>query len=68
MIVMASDMNERNSRNANSLNVYMYTPNVEVIKNTVTNTGGKVWNGVPNNIQNAPSATLTLTFAISGVI
>ncbi len=53
MIVMASDVIERNKRNIDSLNIYIAKSNVECYRKSFKYAGGKVWNG--NNIQNAPS-------------
>ncbi len=55
MIVMASDVSVRNTRNTDSLNVYIPKPNIECYRNSFKYAGGKIWNDLPNNIQNAPS-------------
>ncbi len=55
MIVMASDVNVRNTRNTDSLNVYIPKPNIECYRKSFKYAGGKIWNDLPNNIQNAPS-------------
>ncbi len=63
MIVMASDVNVRNTRNVNvrntrntdSLNVYIPKLNIEWYRKSVKYAGGKIWNDLPNNIHNAPS-------------
>ncbi len=55
MIEMASDVNIRNTRNTNSLNVYIPKPNIECYRKYFKYAGGKIWNDLPNNIQNAPS-------------
>ncbi len=55
MIVMASDVNVRNTRNTDSLNVYIPKPNIECYGKSFKYAGGKIWNDLPNNIQNAPS-------------
>ncbi len=55
MIVMASDVNERYTRNTDSLNVYIPKPNIECYRKSFKCAGGKIWNDLPNNIQNTPS-------------
>ncbi len=75
MIVMASDINVRNTWNTNSLNVYNYysewsiahsytfvhcsllqpKPNIESYRKSFKYAGGKIWNDLPNNIQNVSS-------------
>ncbi len=55
IIVMASYVNERNTRNTDSLNVYIPKPNNECYRKYFKHAGGKIWNDSPNNIQNAPS-------------
>ncbi len=55
MIVMASEVNVRNTRNTDSLNVYIPKPNIECYRQSFTYAGGKIWNDLPINIQNAPS-------------
>ncbi len=50
MIVMASDVNERNSRITDSLNVYIPKPNIEYYRKSFKYAGGKIWNDLPNNI------------------
>ncbi len=55
MIVMASDVNERNTRNTDTLNVYIPMHNIECFRKCFKYAGSKIWNGVPNNIHNAPS-------------
>ncbi len=57
MIVMASDVNVRNTRNTDSLNlnVYIPKPNIECYRKSFKYAGGKIWNDLSNNIQNAPS-------------
>ena len=55
MIVMASDVNDRVTRNTSSLNVYIPKPNVECYRKSFKYAGGKVWNDIPNHIQRAPS-------------
>ncbi len=52
---MASDVNVRNTRNTDSLNVYIPMPNIECYQKSFKYAGGKIWNDLPNNIQNAPS-------------
>ncbi len=64
IIVMASDVNERNIRNIDLLTLYVSKSNIESTKNLLNMqvvyqnvfkyTGGKIWNSVPDNIQNAP--------------
>ncbi len=49
---MASDVNERNT---DSFNVHTPKLNIECYQKSFKCAGGKVWNGVRNNIQNAPS-------------
>ncbi len=55
MIVMASDVNVGNTRNTDSLNIYIPKPNIECYQTSFKYSGGKIWNDLPNNIQNAPS-------------
>ncbi len=55
MIVMASDVNVRNTRNTALLNVYIPKPNIECYRKSFKYAGGKIWNDLPNNIQLAPS-------------
>ncbi len=55
MIVMASDVNERNSRNTDWLNIHIFKPNMEYYRQSFKYAGGKIWKDVPNNIHNAPS-------------
>ncbi len=55
MIVIASDVNVRNTRNTDSLNVYIPKPNIECYRKSFKYASGKIWNDLPNNIQNAPS-------------
>ncbi len=52
---MASDVNVRNTRNTDSLNVYIPKANIEFYRKSFKYLGGKIWNDLPNNIQNAPS-------------
>ncbi len=55
IIVMASDVNVRNRRNTDSLIVYIPKPNIECYRKSFKCAVGKIWNDLPNNIQNAPS-------------
>ncbi len=55
MIVMASDVNVGNTRNTDSLNVYIPKPNIECYRKSFKYAGGKIQNDLQNNIQNAPS-------------
>ncbi len=55
MIVMASDVNVGSTRNTDSLNVYIPKPNIEFYRKSFKYAGGKIWNDLPNNIQNEPS-------------
>ncbi len=55
MIVMVSDVNVRNTRNTDSLNVYISNPNIDWYRKSFKYAGGKIWNDLPNNIQNAAS-------------
>ncbi len=55
LIVMASDVNVRNTRNTDSLNVYIPKANIECYRKSFKYAGGKIWNDLSNNIQNAPS-------------
>ncbi len=50
MIVMASDVNVRNTRNTYSLNVYIPKPNIECYRKSVKYVDGKIRNDLPNNI------------------
>ncbi len=52
MILMASDVNVRNTRNTDSLNVYIPKSNIECHRKSFKYAGGKIWNDLPNNIQN----------------
>ncbi len=52
---MASDVNETNTKNTGSLNVYIPKPSIECYRKSVKYAGDKIWNDLPNNIQNAPS-------------
>ncbi len=52
---MAFDLNVRNTRNTDSLNVYIPYPNIECYRKSFKDAGGKIWNDLTNNIQNAPS-------------
>ncbi len=54
MIVMASDVNEGNTRNTDSPIVYIPKPNIECYQKSFKYADGKIWNGVANNIQNTP--------------
>ncbi len=54
MIVMASDVNVRTTRNTDSLNVYIPKPNIECYQKSFKCAGGKIWNDLPNTVQNAP--------------
>ncbi len=53
-IVIASDVNVRNTRNTDSLNVYIPKPNIECYRNSFKYAGDKIWSDLSNNIQNAP--------------
>ncbi len=55
MIVMAFDVNVKNTRNTDSLNVYIPKPKIECYRKSFKYAGGKIWNDLPNNIPNAPS-------------
>ncbi len=55
MIVIAPDVNVRNTSNTDSLNVYIPKPNIECYRKSFKYPGGKIWNDLPNKIQNAPS-------------
>ncbi len=55
MIVMASDVNVRKTSNTDSLNVYIPKSNIEWYRKSFKYAGGKIWNDLSNNIQNAPS-------------
>ncbi len=44
MIVMALDVNVRNTRNTDSLSVYMPKPNIECYRKSFKYAGGKIWN------------------------
>ncbi len=56
MILMASDVNEINTRNTDSLNVCIPKHNIECFRKSFKYAGGKIWNVVPNNnIQKASS-------------
>ncbi len=52
---MASNVNDRNTRNIDSFNVYTPNSNIEYNWTYFKYAGGKIWNGIPYNIQNAPS-------------
>ncbi len=55
MIIMTSDVNVRNTRNTDSLIVYMPKSNTECYRKLFKYAGGTIWNELPNKIQNAPS-------------
>ncbi len=43
MIAMTSDVNVRNTRNTDSLNVYIPKPNIECYWKSFKYVGGKIW-------------------------
>lgn len=51
---MHTVVHERNTRKTDSLSVYVPKPNHECYQISFKYASGKTWNGVPNNIQNAP--------------
>ena len=54
-IDMVFDRHPMNTRFANSLNVVIPKPNIEFFKNSLRYAGGRVWNNLHSDLQNANS-------------
>ena len=57
-IEMYFDRHDFNTRNANSLNVIVPKPNLNSYKQTLRYAGAKIWNKLPNDLQNATSLSI----------
>jgi len=54
-ISLFRDVTERVTRNIDSLNILIARPNIDKFKESLQYQGGKLWNGLPNVLQNVPT-------------